>query len=111
MRNKRAACWTGSSAIKFLPSSTAEFKGEERHVSAGRVQSVALKLVVDREKEIDAFNPVEYWNYRRLLQNGKTKNALSVPPSTLSTDKRVEKRSSRRKRVLPHPRYKKQPKA
>ncbi len=30
--------------------------------SAGRVQSVALKLVVDREKEIQAFNPEEYWS-------------------------------------------------
>ena len=30
--------------------------------SAGRVQSVALKLIVDREREIDAFNPVEYWS-------------------------------------------------
>lgn len=29
--------------------------------SAGRVQSVALKLIVDREKEISAFNPEEYW--------------------------------------------------
>ncbi len=30
-------------------------------LSAGRVQSVALKLVVDREKEIEAFKPEEYW--------------------------------------------------
>ena len=30
--------------------------------SAGRVQSVAVKLVVDREKEIDSFVPVEYWS-------------------------------------------------
>ncbi len=30
--------------------------------SAGRVQSVAVKLVVDREREIEAFNPVEYWS-------------------------------------------------
>jgi len=30
-------------------------------LSAGRVQSVALRLVVDREREIDAFIPVEYW--------------------------------------------------
>lgn len=29
--------------------------------SAGRVQSVALKLIVDREREIEAFIPVEYW--------------------------------------------------
>ncbi len=30
--------------------------------SAGRVQSVAVKLVVDREREIEAFRPVEYWS-------------------------------------------------
>ena len=29
--------------------------------SAGRVQSVALKLIVDKEREIEAFSPVEYW--------------------------------------------------
>lgn len=29
--------------------------------SAGRVQSVALKLIVDRERDIEAFNPEEYW--------------------------------------------------
>ncbi len=31
-------------------------------LSAGRVQSVALRLVVDREREIEAFEPEEYWN-------------------------------------------------
>ena len=30
-------------------------------LSAGRVQSVALRLIVEREREIDAFNPEEYW--------------------------------------------------
>lgn len=30
-------------------------------LSAGRVQSVALRLIVEREREIDDFNPVEYW--------------------------------------------------
>lgn len=30
-------------------------------LSAGRVQSVALRLIAEREREIDAFNPVEYW--------------------------------------------------
>jgi DNA topoisomerase-1 len=31
-------------------------------LSAGRVQSVALRLIVDREREIEAFEPEEYWN-------------------------------------------------
>ena len=34
--------------------------------SAGRVQSVAVKLVVDREKEIESFKPVEYWSLESL---------------------------------------------
>jgi Topoisomerase IA len=32
-----------------------------RELSAGRVQSVAVRLIVDREKEIQAFKPEEYW--------------------------------------------------
>lgn len=41
------------------------------NLSAGRVQSVALKLVVDREKEITSFKPVEYWNINAFLnKNG-----------------------------------------
>ncbi len=36
--------------------------------SAGRVQSVALKLIVDREKEIEAFNKEEYWDITALLK-------------------------------------------
>lgn len=39
-------------------------------LSAGRVQSVALKMVVDREKEIEAFIPVEYWNLGVMLKTG-----------------------------------------
>lgn len=46
-------------------------RGKEGFVSAGRVQSVALKLIVDREKEIEAFKPVEYWNLAAIL-NTKT---------------------------------------
>ena len=34
----------------------------QSRLSAGRVQSVALRLVVDREREIDVFVPVEYWS-------------------------------------------------
>src|SRR5262249_53715850 len=36
-------------------------KKVDRGSSAGRVQSVALRLVVDREREIEAFKPTEYW--------------------------------------------------
>ena len=35
--------------------------------SAGRVQSVALKLIVDREREIEAFIPEEYWNIKAIF--------------------------------------------
>jgi DNA topoisomerase-1 len=37
-------------------------------LSAGRVQSVALRLIVDREREIEAFKPDEYWNCGATLQ-------------------------------------------
>src|ERR1700733_13171593 len=39
-----------------------------RGLSAGRVQTVALRLIVEREAEINAFNPVEYWNIDAELQ-------------------------------------------
>lgn len=38
------------------------WKKVARGLSAGRVQSVAVRLVVEREREILAFNPVEYWD-------------------------------------------------
>lgn len=40
-------------------------------LSAGRVQSVALRLVVDREREIEAFNPEQYWTLDSTLSNGE----------------------------------------
>ena len=39
-----------------------------RGLSAGRVQSVALRLICDREKEIDAFVPQEYWTVTVVLE-------------------------------------------
>lgn len=38
--------------------------------SAGRVQSVALRLIVEREREIEAFVPQEYWSVAAMLQHG-----------------------------------------
>lgn len=50
------------------------WKKVKRGLSAGRVQSVAVKLIVDRENEIENFNPEEYWNiYANLLSKGAKK--------------------------------------
>ncbi|SMC21659.1 DNA topoisomerase-1 [Clostridium acidisoli DSM 12555] len=40
-------------------------------LSAGRVQSVALKIICDREKDINAFKPEEYWSIECLLSKDK----------------------------------------
>ena len=40
----------------------------QRGLSAGRVQSVAVRLIVDREREIQAFQPVEYWSLHARLE-------------------------------------------
>ncbi len=44
-------------------------------LSAGRVQSVALRLIVDREREITSFIPDEYWNFTATLQDRAAKYA------------------------------------
>ncbi len=42
----------------------------QKGLSAGRVQSAALKIVVDREREIKAFKPVEYWSIDAVFKPG-----------------------------------------
>ena len=49
------------------------WKKVKRGLSAGRVQSVAVKLIVDREEEIEAFIPEEYWNIILKVSDKKTK--------------------------------------
>jgi len=44
----------------------------KRGLSAGRVQSVALRLIVDREREVEAFKPEEYWNIHAFLTSQAT---------------------------------------
>ena len=46
-----------------------------RGLSAGRVQSVAVRLITEREREIQAFVPVEYWSLHARL---KGKHAAGV---------------------------------
>ena len=45
----------------------------EKGLSAGRVQSVALRLVIDRENEIRNFNPEEYWSIEGEFRYKKSK--------------------------------------
>lgn len=60
------------------------WKKVRRGLSAGRVQSVALRLIVEREKEIAAFKPEEYWELDVAL-----KIAKSTPAAKIFVDKKV----------------------
>ena len=52
------------------------WKKVKRGLSAGRVQSVAVKLICEREEEIENFIPEEYWNITAILSDGKTKKTF-----------------------------------
>jgi len=58
------------------------WKKIRRGLSAGRVQSVAVRLIVDREREIQAFVPVEYWSLHARL-------TAKVPPEFVATLREV----------------------
>ena len=54
------------------------WKKVRRGLSAGRVQSVAVKLIVDREEEIEKFVPEEYWNIFVELKKEKSKKTFEA---------------------------------
>ena len=54
------------------------WKKVRRGLSAGRVQSVAVKLIVDRENEIEEFIPQEYWNIYANLKDEKSKKEFEA---------------------------------
>lgn len=54
------------------------WKKVKRGLSAGRVQSVALRIICDREEEVNAFIPEEYWNLEANLLQKKDKKALKA---------------------------------
>lgn len=68
------------------------WKKVKRGLSAGRVQSVALRLICDREKEIDAFIPDEYWSLDVLLNVGGEKKPLTAKIYSRNNEK-IELRS------------------
>jgi DNA topoisomerase-1 len=55
----------------------------QRGLSAGRVQSVAVRLIVDREREIQAFQPTEYWSLHARLEARR-------PPEFVATLREVD---------------------
>jgi DNA topoisomerase-1 len=92
----------------------------KRGISAGRVQSVALKFIVEREKEIEAFVPREYWTISAVFEkDGKRFSAelktKEVIPDELSAKKileeikgkefLVQKVTKKERRVNPPPPY------
>lgn len=67
------------------------WKKIKRGLSAGRVQSVALRLVVEREKEIEAFKPVEYWTIDAELESsGKGQESRFVATLIELAGKKIE---------------------
>ena len=54
------------------------WKKVARGLSAGRVQSVALRLIVDREKEIEEFVPQEYWTIEALFATPDNKSLKAI---------------------------------
>ena len=54
------------------------WKKVRRGLSAGRVQSVAMRMVDDREKEIEAFRPKEYWTLEALLRDAPESKPFSA---------------------------------
>jgi len=63
-----------------------------RGVSAGRVQSVALRLVVEREREIEGFVPLEYWSLEAEL--AKQEPEPDYPPAFIAHLHRIEGESA-----------------
>ena len=63
------------------------WKKVRRGLSAGRVQSVAVRMIVDRENEIRSFVPVEYWSIEASLLANSSKKAFASKLATVDGKK------------------------
>ena len=71
-----------------------------RGLSAGRVQSVAVRLIVDREKEIEAFKPQEYWNLDALLSPPASQKKFSARLYGTAAGKKLEVKTEAEARAI-----------
>ena len=62
------------------------WKKVAKGLSAGRVQSVAVRLVVEREREIREFRPEEYWTLTATLSRAGQKAAFKAPLATVNSE-------------------------
>ncbi|HKP53870.1 MAG TPA: type I DNA topoisomerase [Chloroflexia bacterium] len=79
------------------------WKKVRRGLSAGRVQSVAVRLIVEREREIEAFVPVEYWTIEADLSkrpSGKKKDAFHATLNQIRGKKAELKNEAEAKAVV-----------
>ena len=63
------------------------WKKVRRGLSAGRVQSAAVRMIVDRENEIRSFVPVEYWSVEAKLNAAGSKKAFTAKLTTVDGKK------------------------
>ena len=61
-----------------------------RGLSAGRVQSVALRMIVDREREIEGFIPKEYWSIDAHLEKTATKEGFTATLHGFMDGKKID---------------------
>jgi DNA topoisomerase-1 len=69
-------------------------------LSAGRVQSVALRLIVEREREIESFDPEEYWKIKAELQGEGSQTSFIAELRRIDGDRPVFNQESDVKPVL-----------
>jgi DNA topoisomerase I len=70
------------------------WKKVRKRLSAGRVQSVAVKIIVDREREIEKFKAVEYWVIEAELTRQKEKDPFRATLIGLTDGKKLEVHNS-----------------
>ena len=79
------------------------WKKVRRGLSAGRVQSVAVRLIVDREKEIEAFKPEEYWNIDALLSPPSSTKKFTARLTALAGGRKLAVTRPWTARLIPWP--------